>query len=592
MPWIRTTIVLLLASVSLSAAEKPKYALSLFHFNLQYVAGDFRIENRIIRQSFLPLMKLLDQHPNWRINLEIQGWAFEVMQENHPDALALFKKLIDRRQIELTVAHYSDQFFLAYPALDMRRSIAISDQILQDLGISRSRVFVAQEIQWSPALPSMLHGKYNVIVTSSGPHSYYRPPTPPLVRARYAGKDMLALIGGGKKDLKNLRWTWAFFDDGEVFNTTDYRSDFFRVPEQEKKNIARYQKLEAEGYRFITISEFVDILKNDPDYRIPDYPYVPEGTWNMNQGGPYMWMGRQRSGVETDGLTRAICYRTRGRVLLAERVVEYIEKLGQRIQELREWLLKAWKHLLLSEVSDSSGWTPLLIEVRYTEDEAHKADLIVDTMLQNLADALKLRQTGYIVTTRDGQLQPADHIESRRLQPETPPVPVFVRAESARITCKRIANGLWVLDIEAQRPEDGAVEIAFPTAESGLIYSPPGGEDAQIGIPTDTKRDPILALASGWIYLGDGMNLIKDTYVEHLAATWKREQQRLVFREEMNENEPVLRMRFYLLQGQPAQGRKLANALNVWPTYYLYSQNGKIKTRRLRPEDEPFGLPQ
>ncbi len=592
MKWVRMLCIVLLTSASLTGAEKPKYALSLFHFNLQYVAGDFRIENRIIQQSFLPLLKLLEQRPTWRINLEIQGWAFEVLEENHPEALRLFRKLMDRKQIELTVAHYSDQFFLAYPALDMRRSIEISDQILDRLGITRSRVFVAQEIQWTPAAPVLLQGAYDVAVTSGDPHGYYRPPSPPLVRARYAGKELLVLLGGGQKELKNLRWTWAFFDDGEVFNTTDYRSDFFRVPEQEKKNIARYEKLESEGYRFITISEFVELLKNDPDYHIPDYPYVPEGTWNMKQGGPYMWMGRQRSGVETDGLTRAICYRTRGRVLLAERLVEYIEKLGQRIQQLREWLLKAWKHLLLSEVSDSSGWTPLLIEVRYTEDEAHKANLIVDTMLQNLAEPLRLNETGYLVETRSGSVQPVTQIAQRSMLPDMPPVPVFVRAESARITCKRIGDHVWMLNIAAKRPPDGTVEIAFPTARSGLIYSPPGGEDAQLEIATDTKRDPILALASGWIYLGNGMNLIKDTYVEHLAATWKREQQRLVFREEMNENEQTLNMRFYILKGRPEQGRQLANTLNVWPLYYLHTLGGKIKTRRLRPEDEPFWLPQ
>lgn len=88
--------------------------------------------------------------------------------------LALLKKLINRGQIELVIAHYSDQLFIAYPALDLQKSIEISDKILAKYDIKRSRVFFGQEIQWTPAYASVLKGKYDLIVTSSDPHSYYR----------------------------------------------------------------------------------------------------------------------------------------------------------------------------------------------------------------------------------------------------------------------------------------------------------------------------------------------------------------------------------------------------------------------------------
>lgn len=34
-----------------SGFAQEKYAIGMFHFNLQYVAGDYKIENRIIRES-------------------------------------------------------------------------------------------------------------------------------------------------------------------------------------------------------------------------------------------------------------------------------------------------------------------------------------------------------------------------------------------------------------------------------------------------------------------------------------------------------------------------------------------------------------
>ncbi len=99
----------------------------------------------------------------------MQGYAIEVLATEHPDVFALLRKLVRRGQIELVVAHYSDQLFIGYPAEDLQRSIALSDSILVKYGIQRSAVFFGQEFQWSPALASALKGKYDVVVTSSGP---------------------------------------------------------------------------------------------------------------------------------------------------------------------------------------------------------------------------------------------------------------------------------------------------------------------------------------------------------------------------------------------------------------------------------------
>lgn len=58
--------------------------------------------------------------------------------------------MVDRGQIELVIAHYSDQIFIAYPALDLQKSIEISDKILQKYGMKRSRVFSVRKFNGRP----------------------------------------------------------------------------------------------------------------------------------------------------------------------------------------------------------------------------------------------------------------------------------------------------------------------------------------------------------------------------------------------------------------------------------------------------------
>ncbi len=578
-----TFLIFSMVLLSFSTSAQKKYAISMFHYNLQYVAGDYKIENRIIKESLYPALQWFEKNPQYKADFEIQGYGIEVLAEEYPKVFKLFKKLVDKGQIELVIAHYSDQFFIAYPGLDLERSIKISDEILKKYQMKRSKVFFAQEIQWTPAYATILKHTHNLVVTSSDPHNHYRGKTMPLVNVKYGNDQILGLIGAGEKKLKNIEWTYAFLDDGEVFNSLDYRSNFYRVPEQEKKNIDKYKRLKKEGYKFITMSELVTILKKDKDYQIPDYEYVPEGTWNMSVCGPFMWMGRQRSGVETDGITRALSYEVRGKVLAAEKLIKKEKENQQDQAELNKLLLEAWKHLLLSEVSDSSGWTPWLVEVQYTANEvAH-----VEKLLSQIFNILKKNtlKKGEIleVNTKTGLSKKVNKIPDKIYSYAYLPVTFSVKAAGYNAEIKKVKDGLFVLDIEAYRPDDGAVEIAFETATDGLYYSAGAGEEIYVSVPTNLKNDPAMSLSNGFINLGTGYNLIKDCSVEHIAATWRQKEQKLVFREELNPKNPKMNMRFYIEKGTPESGLQMANSINTWPSYYIYIRNDQVVLERISP---------
>ncbi len=561
-------LFLLVPSLLFAAPSQEKYAIGLFHFNFQYVAGDYKIERKIIEQSLYPVLQFFDTHRAYCSDIEMQGYAIEVLAKEHPDVFALLKKLVKRGQIELVIAHYSDQLFIGYPAEDLRRSIALSDSILVRYGIQRSGVFFGQEFQWSPALASALKGKYDVVVTSSDPNSWYQGGGSPLVNVVYGQDTIRGLIGGGAKDLSGLSWRIAFLDDGEEFNTKDYNSDFNRVPAQEKENMDNYKKLLSEGYRFVTVSELVRRMGQDTAYRVPVYPFVPEGTWHMKVCGPFMWMGRQRSGVETDGITRAVSYKLRGEVMLTEALVAYAERQGKDVATLKEWLKQAWEDLLLSEVSDSSGWDPWLVEVQYTDVEADAARKLLAQIMEQLRKLVSIPVGGWTVDTRTGVVAGERGADGASVGAAAAlPVDCAVRAEKFTTSVRLLRDSLYQLDIECVRPVDGAVEISFGTAADGLKYSPSCGEDASVVIPTTYPHDPAFALANGFIYLNNGYSLVKDCSVEHLAATWRVAERRLVFREELREGNNTMHMRFFVVKGTAERGLGFANALNTWPVY-------------------------
>ncbi len=579
---IKITLLFLMIGIGISAQEK--YAVGMFHFNLQYVAGDYKIENRIIRESLYPALQFFEKNPAFKSDIEIQGYAIEVLAEEHPQVLALLKKLVARNQIELVIAHYSDQFFIGYPALDLQKSIEISDKILAQHGLKRSGVFFGQEIQWTPAYASALKGKYNIIATSSDPHSYYRDRTMPLVNVRYGNDEILGLIGAGAKKLDGLEWDFAFLDDGEVFNSLDYNSNFYRVPKQEKESVDRFKKLQSQGYKFVTITELVNKIKSLKSYTVPDYQFVPEGTWNMEVCGPYMWMGRQRSGVETDGITRALCYQLRSLLLAMEKLVDYAASKGIDVTELKAKIEEAWRHLLLAEVSDSSGWTPWPVEVQYTANEVAVGKKLLKEVADKLKTMLPLGDKTWVLETQTGRMMPQESLSPKTAKAALLPLPVSVRAEKYTSTIKQVGENLYRFDIHCERPADGAVEIIFDTAPNGLFYSAGAGEEIAVEIPTDLKHNPAFSLSNGFIYLNNGYSLVKDCSVEHLAATWKMKEQKLVFREELNEDNKSMDMRFYLLKGSADDGLKLGNRLNTWPSFTVKIQNNQLVLEKQMPE--------
>jgi len=188
------------------------------------------------------------------------------------------------------------------------------------------------------------------------------------------------------------------------------------------------------------------------------------------------------------------------------------------------------------------------------------------------------------VNTQNGKVQLAETAQIPQTKTSVLPIPFTVLAEKAVSCVKKINENIYQLDIKCERPSDGAVEIVFDTPANGLSYSAGAGEEIAVEIPTDLKHDPAFSLSNGFIYLNNGYSLVKDCSVEHIAATWKMKEQKLVFREELNKNNPEMNMRFYVVKGDVKSGLELANKLNTWPSYLVTFSKTGINYSKMMPE--------
>ena len=169
-------LAFLLYPYEMRAADTHMYALALFHFNIQYVAGGLiglfneplqpwmtgwevsaeDLEDQIVTESFEPILDLYLSHPGWGVDIELQGYFIEVLAERHPQVLEKLRTLVLSGQGELVSFHYSDQLFIAYSREDLERSQAVNRDVFERYDIPLSGTVFCQEGQaWRDSWSSM-----------------------------------------------------------------------------------------------------------------------------------------------------------------------------------------------------------------------------------------------------------------------------------------------------------------------------------------------------------------------------------------------------------------------------------------------------
>jgi hypothetical protein len=555
-------------------ASQTKFALTMWHWNTQYVAGgllsqwdgqpisacamlgddslcegwtDDALVDWIITQSFEPILDLYLSHPDWKTTFECPGLMLEAMEARNPGVLAKLAAGVRSGQIELVTFHWSDQLFLAYAARDLERSQALDDEILARTCLPRSPVVFNQEGQDGIGKHRFMaaHG-FSVDVMHENLFRYQHWGTTPWPVYESRGVKVVVGMRTGLKEgpqvdpASGIEVAWPFFDDGEVQATpgNPYLAPITSAdPQQVKDYEARVQAFADKGFR---VTSFTDYLAHLEARGVAPQPLPPlaDSTWQpVDTEGIQQWMGRKgRLGdwwpFERDNDERTATYATSQQLAVAGVLLATAKAAGKDVAAIEASLATAWREALMAQVSDATGINPWPGEYVYgiTHDAAARtgADAAVAALLAALAWPHAQVDVGAGTATRLDDVpvaEPPEEVDA--------PLAVTVDAPSRTTDVRWYDTGTDRYELhlafgsmaDPSKPADAAnrrVAVTFPRADDVVRYSPGLAEDevAELDLSALVLQDGkiFLPLANGLLGLGDGWWVVKHNTTVHLAA--------------------------------------------------------------------------
>ena len=588
-------LVCLAAASAAQAQDEHRFALSMFHFNIQYVAGGtagylpFSVpgwsqtmeenEDQIVVESFEPVLDVYLAHPGWGVNLEMQAYMLEVIAERHPDVLEKVRTLVDRGQAEMVSFHYSDQFFLAYPYLDWKRSVDRTKELYADLGIALGTAVFCQEGQSGIGMADrMAEEGYGVMVWPKN-----------LIRYNIGGEfdaaplyrfgDVVMVAGSQGVDYDDgetrIQSTWTFFDDGELLATNDMNPYFPPLFVHDRAATDEYEAkladLEEQGYDIATVSQYVEAVEGLGIEPV-DPPPMLDGTWQPQSHTMWRWLGDASlfGRQERDGHVRTLCATAHRELVAAETMLADADEQGADVADLGSAVDEAWRLLNLGEVTDATGINPFQGEIGYGLAHCGEAlrvahDVIADAAARTGAD-------GVTIDTRAGTVEDAADAD-----PGEPVAALFDLAITAR---GREVTQLWTqtaaepatyrveLRFTPSEIDAPAIRVTFPGTTTEITYCPALRDERPITYDRSDfgwENYP-MALANGMIGLGGGRWVIKDQGYTHIAAFLLPDDLDVSFQEETLSATEEVTWVFWIVEGTVDEAVEVANRVNVWPT--------------------------
>jgi len=545
--------------------------LTLLHFNVQYCAGgleglstdpdldasDEGLQDRIIEESLAPVLDVLDEHPTWTFDIELQGYMIEVMAERHPDVLDHLRTLAKSGQVELISFHWSDQLWTAFPATDMAASVELTRQVFEDQDLPLSDVVFSQEGQFSQGmLDRMPEWGYRVAVLPSNLAGYlWGSVDAPLYRTG----DVLVLPSTASGDR-----SWSFLNDGELWATNGRNcylgTNFVYDPDSTAESVAELEADEAAGAQIAGIGAYVDAVATGDE---PELPAVLDGTWQPDDTDDLgLWMGG--SGLwgptETDNGVRTANIQARAAVLAAQSVEgadpDFVEA--------------AWRELLLAEVSDATGWNPYETEVQYGLDHSAEAARLASFAIASPCLDEHAARVHVVSAGDDPEItwDPDEDTDTAETVDGPADLAITTPGRHATLSWSRDDDG-YRLDVAFEAGDD-APEITFPW-DGGVYGTVPALGDALVEVDADdiTADGVALPLSWGLAELGGGWTVVKRLESVHLAGIYSRADGTLSFRDE-TASADALTWSFQVFGPDDGDPLAFARDHNVYPTVDLY----------------------
>ena len=600
----------LLLGGNFAQAQAEKFSLTMFHFNVQYVAGgltgypsgdgdnpdydldDEAVQDMIIVQSFEPILDLFSAHPDWKVTLEMQAYMVEIMEQRHPGILEKLKVLADAGQAEVVSFHWSDQLFLAYPARDMQVSHDIMEPIWERVGIQPSRVVFCQEGQFGVGMiPLGLPRGRSIYVLPKNLFRYQHQAEYETAAPLYNHGGADIVIGSRSFATPEVEVSWSFFDDGELLATGGHAPYFPTAFVVDMAAIAEYeQRLEdqvAAGFRIAAIADYVTWAKAEGLESRP-LPPMLDGTWQPpSTDSMHRWMGAsglldQVYGGERDNAVLTGNVAARHRIAAAENLVAFAQ--GQGLAEAGQYdqtLEGCWRDVLLAQVSDASGINPFVREVEYGLEHAAAAATCANQVIAELGPKLGGpfigidTGSGLVMVADDQPVELAQASEALFLEGAGFSVEAAGRELSMVWEKMGLEEGITRLTVTVSDPDAGQreLEVAFPLTLNGFRLTP-GLTDADSELHSFEAFDLLegritLPVANGLIGLDDDLWLIKQTDRVHIGATFAPDSGRVRFVDQTLDPAAGDEWVFWFVRGTEEQALALAKRLNLTPVVWV-----------------------
>lgn len=589
--------------------EQSKFALTMFHFNVEYVIGGLeyydevrgrmvqflglpinegwdndRVEDYIIRETLLPMLQMYDAHPQWRATFEMQAYAIELMAERHRDVLHLLRELAQRGQIELVSFHYAAQLFLAFPAEDQVRSLERTRAIFEQHCLPLSGVVFNQEGQAG-------EGRQRLLVEQGWrigvfPRNLWR-----YVRGEgawwpyYASEGGVLVVGpGGVDPASGIEVTWPFFDDGELRAVTETINPYAAAigphnPARVAEFAAELQALEEAGFKHTTITDYVHQLEGR-GLEMPEAPPLLDGTWQPpSTDSIHRWLGGRSQanvGDEEDNRVRSGNAVAR---MHADATQVLVDTAAGLVRDVSEWQAEMdgiWEDLWHAEVSDASGVNPWRAEVLWCLALNDSVLARTEALRSEILSALGWEHV-------EVRLGPGYAVELDEVPVPGPPLPADPWFEPEISAAARTWDVSWIavgenrvrLSIRfgasegCDRCDDRRLSVGFPRTEDVIAYSPGLIEDEVRTYPLSDfsflMDEVYLPLANGLIGLGDDLWIIKHTRHVHIAARVAPDDDHIRFVDAALWRETAPTWVFEVVRGSAEQALAVATEINIDP---------------------------
>lgn len=564
-----------------------KIALGLFHFNVQYVAGDPAAYHRYCTQVVLPFLHAIASCNEFRVTFEMSGNGLEFLAENYPAAIDLLHSLIADNKIELVSSTSTPTLWVAFPWRDLEQSIKLNRKVLERLNLPVSRIFFAQEGFFGSGL-KVVSDWFDIAVCKDdtlrmlGGAAEVRPfyqlgKLTVIVGANHLLNELLGSIIRASQKVRamecssfyeahireavntashsaaecidgntaGMQWHWYHLGSAHHFTTPASPQNwetFFYDPGWMALSVGVFDQLLTEGYRLGFIREFARCLKKLP---LEPLPRMLEGSWNPKRsGGVYVWMGRQQHRWQRTLAILMLAWRARTTLRQAELALNGVPDLSMR-QELQGEIDEIWKQQILAESSDPLGWAPLPCEVNFGRQQGER---VLKTCAASMS---RLPRVVAQIEKRMGT------------RIATPLVATELIGAEGNAEWFQISKSLYLCEARF-RAVQRACGIRFKRNLGSTIYCPSGSEQQPVAIALDEfqQSEFYLPLTNGFISLHHDLHLIRDNCSAAVAARLLKHEPWVTFAVEGILEGRLYQWRFFLLQGTVEDAVRTANQIN------------------------------